>query len=1039
MRKIIAFIGLIFIVGNAFSQGASPIQVNPNANVTTLVQSLFSGCIEVSNITFSGNYQAIGSFSNGLDAIGLESGLIMSTGKVSDAAQPNYSGNTAFNFWYPGSSTYATAMGLSGVTTTSDAAVLEFDVVPYSYMLTMNYVFASEGYPEYLNTGANEGPAILVTGPIPMGGAYADENLAFVPTNGQQVCIDTVNSMINPTFFQANNFGSMGHTYDGYTVPMQAVLQCTPCQTYHFKIILADIGTTGKNFDSAIFLEAGGIKSDFALTVDNISFSGGQYDIYEGCTNQLVIARMNQLDTLPFPVTVTMSGSATDSVDYSGVTSTTYIIPMNTTYITIDYTAILDNMVEGTEIMHFTFSHPSLCDSSCFGTYEIDIEVLDNFALDAGIIQNDTNICSFQTSFINLETYIPPDMNPFNVFYQWNTGSNDNQITVQPPIDQSTTYICTITDVCGQEVIDSVTVTNSSFLDVNVGIVDNLCFGDMAGEVSVLPQGGFEPFTYVWTPAILGTTSTGNLDNLLSGNYSVTVSDSVGCVHQANFYVDEPDSIYYSLSPFDPKCNGDSNGSLLFETFNGVPPFSYHWNTGDTTPSLVNIPEGIYSITAVDQNGCEIYASDTLVQPAPLALWVSPTMYICKGQNITLSAGASGGTPTYFYFWSNGASGPQITVNPTTNTIYTVYVQDLNGCTTPIKQIQVNVYPDISVQLNTLQDSICQGESTTIHAQILGGTGGPYTTVWTDGSNSQLLPPPYTVSPAQTTQYEIFVDDFCGSETGYYSMTIYVFDPPEINITSDIFEGCKPLSVSFDETLAIEGSTYDWNFGDGVFDINHDKANPSHTYVNEGIYDVELTLTSPVGCKNTKKVTGMIEVFPVPTARFYPTPAESSIIKPIIFFDNVSTGADIVTWDFGDGSLISNSPSPEHYFTSPGEFLVQLLAENTYGCRDTFYQTVVINNENTFYTPNAFSPNSEIPENRNFRPVGLGVDTDNYHLIIYDRWGNKVYETFDFYRPWNGVANGKVAQEGTVFPWVVIYKDINGQEHQESGTVIIVK
>jgi hypothetical protein len=105
---------------------------------------------------------------------------------------------------------------------------------------------------------------------------------------------------------------------------------------------------------------------------------------------------------------------------------------------------------------------------------------------------------------------------------------------------------------------------------------------------------------------------------------------------------------------------------------------------------------------------------------------------------------------------------------------------------------------------------------------------------------------------------------------------------------------------------------------------------------------------------------------------------------------------------------------------------------------DTAYSQITIRDEYTLYSPNAFNPNSTIPENRTFMPIGYGVDPDNYHFIIYDRWGSKVYETFDLDHPWNGVINGKKVVAGSVYPWIVIYKDLNGTDHRVTGTVTIV-
>ena len=74
-----------------------------------------------------------------------------------------------------------------------------------------------------------------------------------------------------------------------------------------------------------------------------------------------------------------------------------------------------------------------------------------------------------------------------------------------------------------------------------------------------------------------------------------------------------------------------------------------------------------------------------------------------------------------------------------------------------------------------------------------------------------------------------------------------------------------------------------------------------------------------------------------------------------------------------------------------------------------------------------------------FIPVGEGIDPNNFHMIIYNRWGDKIYETFDLNHPWDGKIAGKHADVGSSYPWVVIYKDFNGEQHQESGVVSVLQ
>ena len=463
--------------------------------------------------------------------------------------------------------------------------------------------------------------------------------------------------------------------------------------------------------------------------------------------------------------------------------------------------------------------------------------------------------------------------------------------------------------------------------------------------------------------------------------------------------------------------------------FNGVPPYSFEWSNGEVTSSLDSITAGVYEVTTSDQNGCSDIVSVEVNQPEPLVLWASSDVYICLGQTVPLNASVSGGTPTYFYSWSDGSTGPFTSVTPATSTIYTVYATDLNGCTSNTEEIAVNIYPPISVQLTT----------TNIYANIQGGTGGPYIAVFSDGASSEILPPPYHISPSYTTTYNITVNDFCNSPSGQYSLTINVFDPPDIDISSDINKGCRPLTVNFEDLNYEDGNVYHWDYGDGSNELLSHTANPPHTFFNEGLYDISVEVTSSVGCKNTATMEQMIGVYPIPSAKFYATPEVVSIVKPIVYFDNISNGADIYTWDFGDDSDTSNSINPEHVYRALGTYEISLIAENEFGCLDSVKHTIRVRNEYTFYAPNVFSPNSQVPENRVFIPVGEGIDPNNFHMIIYNRWGDKIYETFDLNHPWDGKIAGKQADIGTSYPWVVIYKDFNGEQHQESGVVSVLQ
>ena len=138
--------------------------------------------------------------------------------------------------------------------------------------------------------------------------------------------------------------------------------------------------------------------------------------------------------------------------------------------------------------------------------------------------------------------------------------------------------------------------------------------------------------------------------------------------------------------------------------------------------------------------------------------------------------------------------------------------------------------------------------------------------------------------------------------------------------------------------------------------------------------------------------------------------------------------------------MTSKKTSPEHLYNSPGIYAVQLIIATQYGCRDTAYSTpdIVVKDEFTFYAPTAFSPDQD-GINEVFAICGNGIDHKNFYLVIYDRWGEKVFESYDKEHGWDGkVKERKIAENG-IYTWMVIYQDLKGIEHKETGAVTLIR
>ena len=257
-----------------------------------MVANILGPGVVTSNIELNCDPLGSGEFSNGgTTNIGIDEGVLLTTGSINNAPGPNLSSQTSFN---------AEALGdpdldnLITPFTTNDACILEFDFVANSDQITVQYVFASEEYNEYVCSQFNDVFAFFVSGINPSGGAYLNENVALVPGDAEAVAINNVNNGVTGAFGDSTNCGSLDNTafyvdnagidseatiaYDGFTVSLFATVDIIPGETYHFKFAIADAGDF--YLDSGVFLKA---QSFSIFTCDAGTLSTDSPD--EICTN----------------------------------------------------------------------------------------------------------------------------------------------------------------------------------------------------------------------------------------------------------------------------------------------------------------------------------------------------------------------------------------------------------------------------------------------------------------------------------------------------------------------------------------------------------------------------------------------------------------------------------------------------------------------------------------------------------------------------------------------------------------------------------
>ncbi|MCH2197596.1 MAG: choice-of-anchor L domain-containing protein [Flavobacteriales bacterium] len=303
-----------------------------------LITDVFLGdCLEATNVTYTGDAGAIGTFSNG-SAIGIEEGIIITSGSVFNAPGPNTSGSAGTATGAGGS---LLLDNISGVFT-YDASVFTFEFTASTSQVTFTYVFASEEYPEFVCSGLNDVFGFFVSGP-----GYADNtNIAIVPGTSDPVTINNVNNNgglclpYYPAYYNDNAGSAI--QYDGYTEPMEAVINTVPCQTYTITIAVADGGDS--IYDSAVFLQAESFSAGVDVAAAAVAPGGGQ-STSGTCEDYGSFLLVNNGDPFEEEVTVTFnfSGSAVAGVDYEDLVTSVTFQP-GESWQTIDVTGILDQL-----------------------------------------------------------------------------------------------------------------------------------------------------------------------------------------------------------------------------------------------------------------------------------------------------------------------------------------------------------------------------------------------------------------------------------------------------------------------------------------------------------------------------------------------------------------------------------------------------------------------------------------------------------------------------------------------------------------------
>jgi trimeric autotransporter adhesin len=270
-------------------------------------------------------------------------------------------------------------------------------------------------------------------------------------------------------------------------------------------------------------------------------------------------------------------------------------------------------------------------------------------------------------------------------------------------------------------------------------------------------------------------------------------------------------------------------------------------------------------------------------------------------------------------------------------------------------------------------------------------------------------------------------------------ITVSLEIAPLVSFFGDNLSGCVPLTVTFTNTTPGALDNCVWTLGNGT--VLNGCGSVTTTFTTPGTFDVTLTTTTVLGCTASTTYFDYVYVEANPIASFSPSSTMITNLDPEVYFENTSVGAVDYDWNFGDGSSTIHTESPIHLFPEdePGSYDVELIAYSALGCSDTAYMTITLTEELIFYVPNTFTPDDD-DYNPIFQPVFTsGFDPYDYTLLIFNRWGEILFESHNAAVGWDGTYGGELMQDGT-YTWKIEFKtNANDERKMAVGHVNMIK
>ncbi len=555
------------------------------------------------------------------------------------------------------------------------------------------------------------------------------------------------------------------------------------------------------------------------------------------------------------------------------------------------------------------------------------------------------------------------------------------------------------------------------------------CFNGNNGSVTVAISSGTRPYQYLFD-------NTGSIDsvyrNLTAGLVDVIVKDANNCTGHSIVNVQQPTQIViHPVTQINVLCFAGNNGALSVNATGGTPGYIYRWNNYVAGLADSLLAAGNYTVTVTDTNLCTVSQSFQITQPAT-PLTTAPTVQnaLCHGASDgSMDPQATGGTPPYSYLWPNGSTTRIATALDSGS--YSCIVTDANGCSTVATDI-INQPTELIILSDSATAVRCVSQRNgTITIRLAGGT------------------PPYTYNATQDNANFVYTTNgfLQGLDTGVYIVTI----ADGLGCTNQIDVYVPPATLDSFTTSVDSTLCYGYNDGaalatplppssilNGPYKYGIDQSPESSDTgyfqnLSAGLHII--TAINTKGCVDSLPVfipqPLPIEVIITPDSITLPLGGSQQVLVTCLNASNPT-----YNWTPSNGMSCVDCPNPVVSAYAPGDYLITVSTVNGGAtCYGTATLNVQIQRHTHSYTPNAFTPNGD---GNNDVFLIYGEEIRNISLKIFNRWGEKVFETTNSLAGWDGTYKGVLQSSGVyIYESIITYLD-NTQE-TKNGSITLIR